>query len=108
MSQLSAGVRHTIGWVIDFMRRLEQARSSGRKEPGVLLLDELDVHLHPQWQRRLLPAMKKAFPKTQIIVSSHSPFVISSCREAIIHTLKVDANGRARLAHPQDAPFWFI
>src|ERR1035438_2954437 len=104
MSQLSAGVRHTIGWVVDFMRRLEQARGSGRKQPGILLLDELDAHLHPRWQRKLLPAMKEAFPETQIIVSSHSPFVISSCPEAVIHMLDADIEGKARLVRSVKAP----
>lgn len=102
-SQLSAGVRHTFGWVADFMRRLDQAGPDA--DPSLLLLDEVDAHLHPQWQRLLLPAMRKAFPDTQLIVSSHSPFVISSCKEAVVHMLKVDDEGRATLDHRQNAPF---
>jgi energy-coupling factor transporter ATP-binding protein EcfA2 len=102
-SQLSAGVRHTFGWIADFMRRLDQG--SPKATDTVLLLDEIDAHLHPQWQRLLLPAIKRAFPKTQIIVSSHSPFVISSCPHAVVHVLKVNDNGTASLDHRQEAPF---
>lgn len=104
-SQLSAGVRHTFSWVADFMRRIDQARKNNGLESTLLLLDEVDSHLHPRWQRLLLPAMRKAFPETQIIVSSHSPFVISSCKDAVVHVLKVDEHGVASLDRTQKAPF---
>jgi len=69
-----------------------------------LLLDEGDAHLHPLWQRTLLPAMRAALPDVQIIVTSHSPFVISSCPGSRVHVFELDQNGRARNRPPVDSP----
>lgn len=107
-SQLPDGARNTIGWLADFMMRQELNRWSpevGARRPGILLIDEIDAHLHPRWQRQILPALRKALPDVQIIVASHSPFVISSCAGARVHVLEVDGNGRARANPPVDAPF---
>ena len=48
------------------------------KTSGVVLIDEIDLHLHPAWQRHIVGALKKIFPKVQFIVSTHAPSVISS------------------------------
>ena len=48
--------------------------------PGVVLIDELDMHLHPSWQKRVVEDLKNAFPKIQFIVSTHSPFIIQSLK----------------------------
>jgi hypothetical protein len=106
-SQLPDGVRGTVGWIADFMMRQDGIgwdRTLDGLRPGVLLLDEVDAHLHPLWQRKLLPAMRKALPDVQIIVTSHSPFVISSCPGSRVHVLEVDANGRAHNRPPVDSP----
>ncbi|MGD0869446.1 MAG: AAA family ATPase [Bryobacteraceae bacterium] len=107
-SQLSDGVRTTVGWLADFMMRQDQTElTNGAKSAGegILLLDEIDIYLHPRWQRTLLPATRKALPKVQIIASSHSPFVISSCPDSRIHVLTLDESGVAHASPPQAAPF---
>ena len=102
-SQIPDGIRSTIGWLSDFMNRQDlmqwDAKLKG-KRPGVLLLDEVDAHLHPQWQRTLLPALRKALPDVQIIVTSHSPFIISSCLGSKVHLCDIDDSGRASLKPP--------
>jgi hypothetical protein len=106
-SQLPDGVRSTAGWIADFMMREDLVSWNpdlGQQRPGVLLLDELDAHLHPKWQRRLLPAIREALPDVQIIATSHSPFVISSCPNSTVHVLDLDANGEAHVRAPMDAP----
>jgi len=106
-SQLPDGVRSTVAWVSDFMMRQDLVRwspSLGGKRPGFLLLDEVDAHLHPLWQRRLLPAMREALPDVQIIATSHSPFVISSCPGSRVHVLELDSQGVARSRPPVDSP----
>jgi predicted ATP-binding protein involved in virulence len=106
-SQLPDGVKATVGWIADYMMRQDHIQWDQRlkgKRPGLLLLDEVDAHLHPLWQRLLLPAMRKALPDVQIVVTSHSPFVISSCPGARVHVLKVDAAGRASARQPVDSP----
>lgn len=107
-SQLPDGIRNTVGWLADYMMRQDLMRwdpSLNGKHPGILLLDEVDAHLHPRWQRTLLPAMHKALPDVQIIVSSHSPFVISSCPGSRVHVFDLDSQGRAHAQPPVDAPF---
>jgi predicted ATP-binding protein involved in virulence len=106
-SQLPDGIRSVLGLVVDFLRR----RESYPWEPGdigvrpsVLLYDEIDTHLHPQWQRRVLPALREALPDVQIIVSTHSPFVISSCPGARVHVFDLDKAGHATVRQPVDAP----
>lgn len=99
-SQLPGGVVSTAAWICDFMMRQAIAGPG----PALLLLDEVEAHLHPLWQRRLLPAMRAALPGVQIIASSHSPFAISSCPEGRIHVFETNENGRARLRESIDAP----
>lgn len=48
---------------------------------GIVLIDELDLHLHPEWQRRIVEALKKTFPKIQFICTTHSPFIIQATEE---------------------------
>jgi predicted ATP-binding protein involved in virulence len=49
--------------------------------PGIVLIDEIDLHLHPNWQRKIVNSLKTTFPKIQFIATSHSPFIIQSLRE---------------------------
>ena len=101
LSQLPDGVLTTLGWLADFIRRQQKA---GCRD-GILMIDEIDAHLHPRWQRQILPTLQAALPKVQIIVTSHSPFVISSCRGARVHLLEIGRDGKAMARPPIDAPF---
>lgn len=83
---------------------MQWAPGLGDKRPGVLLLDEADAHLHPLWQRLLLPAMRAALPDVQILITSHSPFVISSCPNSRVHVLELDEAGVATARAPVDSP----
>lgn len=56
------------------------------KIPGLLLIDEIENHLHPQWQKKVLGIIRTVFPNLQIILTTHSPFVISSVNGARIYT----------------------
>lgn len=51
------------------------------RTPGVVLIDELDVHLHPKWQRGVVESLRKMFPAVQFIATTHSPFIVQSLRE---------------------------
>ncbi|NQU20190.1 MAG: AAA family ATPase [Candidatus Nealsonbacteria bacterium] len=70
--------------------------------PGVVLIDELDLHLHPKWQRRVVEDLMSAFPKIQFFATTHSPFIIQSLRDSEkvrLHNLDneqaVDSVGRS-------------
>ncbi len=106
-SQLPDGVRYLLGMTVDFLRRRDLLRwrePAKESKPSVLLIDEIDGHLHPKWQRQVLPALKAAFPDVQIIVSTHSPFVISSCDRAVVHVLELAEDGVATARPPMQAP----
>ena len=70
---------------------------------AIFLLDEIESHLHPAWQRRILPAFQRLFPKAQIIVATHSPFVISSLTHGWIHELKLNKDGTVTAEAPKAA-----
>lgn len=57
---------------------------------GIVLIDEVDMHLHPRWQWKIAEALKRSFPKVQFILATHSPIVISSCKDAEL--LEIDQN----------------
>jgi hypothetical protein len=106
-SQIPDGVKTTLGWLADFMMRSDArawSPSVADIKPGLLLFDEIEAFLHPLWQRRVLPALREALPNTQSIVTSHSPFVISSCPGAVVHVLKVRSDGSAYVDAPAPAP----
>jgi len=102
-SQLPQGVSSTLGWIVDFHRRRVRSRSG--QKTGTLIIDEVEAYLHPRWQRRILPALQSGLPGVQIIVASHSPFVIASCPNARIHMLSLDeTTGEAKYNGATDAP----
>ena len=58
-----------------------------QQTPGLVLIDELDVHLHPRWQRRVVRDLKETFPEIQFVCTSHSPFIIQSLEVGELRTL---------------------
>ena len=63
------------------------------KQPAILLIDEIENHLHPTWQRRVIPALLEHFPGLQIFATTHSPFVVAGLKAGQVHLLKRDENG---------------
>lgn len=81
LEQLSDGYRIAIVMVMDIAARMAQAnpeRSNPLSLPGIVLIDEVELHLHPGWQQRVLPDLRRVFPEIQFIVSTHSPHVIAT------------------------------
>lgn len=82
---LSDGQRTMLGLFCDLARRAAILNphfggEASQKSSGVVLIDELDLHLHPKWQRRIVEDLRRTFPKLQFICSTHSPFLIQSLR----------------------------
>lgn len=83
LERLSDGYRGTLAWIGDLIRRLFDAYPSSAdplRERGVVLVDEIDLHLHPMWQRSVVEDVRKLFPNLQFIVTTHSPFVAQDMR----------------------------
>ena len=91
-AELSDGYHVFIALVADIARRavmlneFEGAEAPARVE-GVVLIDEIDLHLHPGWQRVALPCLREAFPRLQFVVSTHSPQVLSSAENRQVRRL---------------------
>ncbi len=84
VNQLSDGEKCTLALVGDLARRLAIANPS-LKDPlmgyGVVMIDEIDLHLHPRWQRMIVPGLQRTFPNCQFILTTHSPQVLSHVRD---------------------------
>ena len=97
---LPDGLRSCIRWIGDLLMRLDQINWDNNlpvnEQDIILFLDEVEVHLHPTWQRKILPVVQKLFPNAQIFLTTHSPFVVNSIDGAAIYELKVEA-GKASL-----------
>ena len=84
-NMLSDGVKNMIGIVADIAYRCVTLNpqfngEAARLTPGVVLIDEIDLHLHPKWQRRVVEDIKRTFPKIQFFATTHSPFIIQSLK----------------------------
>jgi predicted ATPase len=93
---LAAGYQSVIGWLADLLFRLDVLGQSSSAKFS-LFLDEIDIHLHPKAQRKILPAIQKLFPNAQIFITTHSPFVIGSVDDAWVYKFKLNDEGNAYL-----------
>lgn len=107
ITTLPDGLRSILGWLVQgvvWMDMFWDQSPNPLEEPVILLVDEPETHLHPEWQWRVMPMMQRLFPKAQIFVATHSPFIVSSLNEnAWIHRLVVGEDGTVTLEDPQEA-----
>lgn len=85
INNLSAGYQSVLCMIMELAYRtvLLNPNIDGSEDvEGVVLIDEIDMHLHPKWQWKILDALKATFPKVQFIVATHSPMIISSAKDA--------------------------
>lgn len=83
--ELSDSYRNTLSLIADIAYRMAVLNPQflgdvTKKTPGIVLIDEVDLHLHPIWQKRILKTLKNVFPLVQFIVTTHSPSIISSAK----------------------------
>ncbi|NUQ24929.1 MAG: AAA family ATPase [Saprospiraceae bacterium] len=93
LRQLSDGERALIAMICDLGRRLALANPSLQNPlegSGVVLIDELELHLHPKWQMEIAEKLRRAFPNIQFIVTTHSPFIIQTARQGEV--IKLDGD----------------
>ncbi len=97
---LPDGLRSLISWIADLLGRVDLLKWQDdlpiTEKNLILLLDEIEVHLHPAWQRKVLPIVQKLFKNAQIFVSTHSPFVVNSVDDAWVYELEVK-DGKAKV-----------
>jgi predicted ATP-binding protein involved in virulence len=91
LSSLGLGYRTTIAWMVDLAVRLFQRYPDSKDplaEPAIVLVDEIDLHMHPTWQRTIMEFLTERFPNTQFIVTAHSPLVVQAAKDANIVLLR--------------------
>jgi predicted ATPase len=88
LNELAAGYSAILKIVMELMLRMENKASLTYDISGVVLIDEIETHLHVGLQKKALPFLTKMFPNIQFIVTTHSPFVISSLKNAVIYDLE--------------------
>lgn len=119
---LSDGQRNIIAMVGDLAFKAAQLNPHledevMRRTPGIVMIDELDLHLHPRWQRHVMDDLRKLFPEVQFIVTTHSPFIVQTAREGELIPLDVQpvaetenlglediARGLMRVERPEVSP----
>jgi predicted ATPase len=88
-TQLSDGERSLLVMAGDLARQISQTSADGQVTgEAIVLIDEIELHLHPGWQRRILPAMLQAFPGVQFIVTTHSPQVLGGVEAKSLRILE--------------------
>lgn len=81
LSQLSDGYKTLLGLVMDLAMRMAVANSESKNvlhTPAFVMIDEVDLHLHPKWQYRVINDLLRTFPNTQFLITTHSPFIAES------------------------------
>ncbi|MGP8329417.1 MAG: AAA family ATPase [Methanosarcinaceae archaeon] len=96
VNQLSGGELNLIAMIGDLARRMAIANPDTTKPllgSGIVLIDEIDLHLHPKWQRTIVPKLSDVFPNCQFIISTHSPHVITHVQPESLFILKQTDSG---------------
>ena len=91
VNQLSDGEKCTLAIAGDLARRMAIANPSmgnPLESEGIVLIDEIDLHLHPGWQRRVVPTLERTFPNCQFLLSTHSPQILGHLRPKSIWMLE--------------------
>ena len=93
---LSSGTQTTFLWIYWLAYKMlnhYEFAEGWKDKPAILLIDEIENHLHPTWQRRVIPALLDHFPGLQIFATTHSPFVVAGLRAGQVHLLDRNAEG---------------
>ena len=108
-TQLSDGYRNIVALAADIAFRAIQlnphlGEEAVVKTPGIVLIDEIDMHLHPNWQKRIVDDLKNTFPNIQFIATTHSPFIVQSLKseELIILDEQIKKDGEPDMKGIED------
>jgi len=100
MPALSDGYKALLSWLSDLLFHITSvcpAKMSLDQIAGIVMIDEIDMHLHPRWQMRIVPALAKALPRVQFIVTSHSALIAGSLQWMNIIAMKAGPRQSTKL-----------
>jgi predicted ATP-binding protein involved in virulence len=97
LKELSYGYKTMVAWIVDVAARMFSKypdSDNPLEEPVVILVDEIDLHLHPKWQRQIFDFLEERFPRAQFVVTAHSPLIVQSApKDANIIVLRKEQQG---------------
>jgi predicted ATPase len=102
---LSDGYRAYIGWVADLLYHICTGAPSGAKlvdNRGIVLVDEIDLHLHPEWQRTVVPTLAKALPNLQFILTTHSPIITGTLFSDNVFVMETERSGASTIVQMEE------
>jgi len=111
LDALSLGYRTLIAWMVDLARRLFDRYPDSPNplaEPAIVLVDEIDLHLHPSWQRNLMGYLSERFPNAQFIATAHSPLVVQAAEDANIAVLRREGDHVVIDNNPEAVRGWRV
>ncbi len=103
LSQLSEGYRSVMTWVLDLLQGLAHDQpqvSDLRDYSGIVLVDEISLHLHPRWERVLVQQLRHWFPKIQFIMTTHSPITVMGASEDAVFYRVFKQGGITSISEP--------
>jgi predicted ATP-binding protein involved in virulence len=109
LNYLSDGVRNMAALAGDLAHRCVRlnphlGEAAAKRTPGVVLIDEVDMHLHPRWQQLVVGLLRSTFPNVQFVVTTHSPHVLTSIRKEHIRIIAINEDGKWSTQIPQYSP----
>jgi hypothetical protein len=112
LAGLSDGYLTTLGWLVDVLARwIAYARSHDiplgpdfhKRMPCVVLIDEIDLHLHPRWQTEVITKLRDMFPMTTFVATTHNPLTLHGTKAGEVHVIRVGDDGNLEIV-PKDLP----
>jgi len=105
LTHLSDGVRNMVALVADIAHRCVRlnpffGEEAATRTPGIVLIDEVEMHLHPRWQQLVIGLLQVAFPNIQFVVSTHSPHVLSTVDKTSIRLIQLNEQGYGSTPEP--------
>lgn len=97
VERMSDGYRSLFAMAIDIMRNMLETWDNLEYARGIVLIDEIETHLHPRWKMQVMSALRHAMPQVQFIATTHDPLCLRGMKNGEVHVLYRDGNGHVRL-----------
>ena len=110
-ADMGLGYKTMMTWILDLVIRLYKRYPESDdplSEPAIVLVDEIDLHLHPKWQRTIMDFLTERFPNTQFIVTAHSPLVVQAAQDANIVLLRREGDRVVIENNPEIIDNWRV
>ncbi len=107
-SALSDGFKVYIGWIGDLMHHLTLSNRAGKpldERRGVVLVDEIDLHIHPSWQKKVIPNLARVLRNIQFIFTTHSPLIVGTLERSNLYTVVSSGTSSPRVSRPDEETF---